>query len=54
MKDKAKQIADIIIDTNTNDRGQLLRDIATELYTRSQGFTASLFKEIAETYGYRK
>lgn len=49
---QAKQIAELIIDMDTDVRGQLFFEIAEELLLKSQYYTASLFNKIALECGY--
>lgn len=49
---RAKEIAAMIRAVNTDDRGLLFLEISNELYANAQNFTGSLFKKIAERYGY--
>lgn len=51
---QAKQIADLIIDMDTDARGQLFKEIGEELQKKTQYFTAALFYKIAIEYGYEQ
>ena len=48
----AKMIADTIKFTDTDNRGQLMHDVAEHLKKESQFYTAELFEKIAVDYGY--
>ena len=50
--ERAKEIAAIIKCVDTDDRGLLFLEIASNLRANSQHFTASLFKKMADRYGY--
>lgn len=45
------KITKLIIETPTELRGNLFRDISTLLNKNNQGYTASLFADIAIKYG---
>jgi hypothetical protein len=51
MGNDALVIALAILDTDSDDRGQLFMEIADELRKRDQFYTASLFVMIAKIYG---
>lgn len=51
MGNKSKQIADIIVNTPVELRGNLFAEVALELRKRSQGYTCGLFVNIAQEYG---
>lgn len=46
----AAQIAEIISNVNTDDRGLILQQVAAYLRINAQGFTASVFDQAAEIY----
>lgn len=48
----AEEIADKILNANLEERGKLLLLIGEKLSLKSQSYTASLFLDIAERYGY--
>lgn len=50
MTEDAERIANIIMDTNTDDRGDLLLQVSDILRANSQGYTAALFKSIGDIY----
>lgn len=50
MTEDAERIANIIMDTNTDDRGDLLLQVAAILRSNEQGYTASLFRTIGNIY----
>ena len=52
MDSIADQIALVFIKTPTKERGILFKQIADALRQNSQHFTAKLFDDAAETYGY--
>jgi len=51
MEKDAQTIAEILIKTNTDLRGNLLKRVSEILIARSQGFTGNLINETAEKYG---
>jgi len=50
LHEDAEKIADLILKTDTDDRGILFEKIAEYLSTYGQGYTAKLFKIITEKY----
>lgn len=50
MTEDAERIAAIICETNTDDRGDLLLQVAEILRSHAQGCTASLFEAIGKVY----
>jgi len=51
IKDDAKKISDILIETNTDVRGNLFLEVFNNLVDEGQGFTASLFLQMSSEYG---
>lgn len=51
MRHRARMIADMIIEENTDFRGDLLDEVARCLYDSSQGYTGKIFKIAADKYG---
>ena len=51
MENNAQTIADILIATDIEDRGDLLKMVSDILKDNSQGFTAKVVFEAAYTYG---
>lgn len=49
---KAITIFDAVMETDTDDRGLLFKDVAGLLRMEGQGYTASQFDLMAERYGY--
>ena len=50
-KDVTKQIANLIKECDTDDRGNLFREIGSKLIVDSQGYTGSLFIKMAVECG---
>ncbi len=50
----AELISKIIIDTETENRGDLLEEVSKELVVNTQFHTGKLFHIIAERYGINK
>ena len=48
---KAKEMAQIILDVNTDFRGNLFEEVSEELMRQSQGFTSSVMNMAANIYG---
>ena len=51
MKHRARMIADMVLEENTDYRGDLLDEVARCLYDSAQGYTGKVFKVAADKYG---
>lgn len=53
-KARAEKIARLVIETNTDTRGEVLLEVAGILRNNGQGFTASVFQFAAVRYGFER
>lgn len=50
IEDTAFKISQLVLKTDTNDRGNLYERVADKLRFKTQFYTANLFSEMAERY----
>ena len=51
MRKRARKIADLVMQENTDYRGNLLNEVSQCLYRDAQGYTGAVFKNAADNYG---
>ena len=51
MEKQAETIAKILVDTPTENRGDLLKMVSEILISKTQGFTASVINHASRLYG---